>query len=416
MTDSTTPPEAAAPVDTAREALASRIGLETAARWGSHSASAAQMIAAGIIRALAEVAAPSQGDDEPVQKQLYPGVMLWAAPSVWSRMTLSRGQNDELVYRLAALVPEAKQEGADPRQLRREIRKLLSRHAFEIDGLDGESTLLASDLRSAIVALDVAPPAPPHEGGDSHSFGPSERTEKGGHIARPDPVPSPDQATPKPLFLTDWERADYERRKKGLPELGPLGSATPSQGDVEALTVDAEKRANVLLARADSVAGSIGEQPLPDQVRGALRYGITVAIVDVATAARAESRAEIERLTSALAARGQEKATIYANLEECRQQRKVAEASARKAGEEMRERLLSDTTVERAARAMCIEHGVVFPDDEGPGFVHSVPDRGDGIPGIIRDHHGPMWKMFVADAKAALAAALPMPGDGKAGR
>lgn len=32
---------------------------------------------------------------------------------------------------------------------------------------------------------------------------------------------------PQPLFLTVWEREDYERRKRGEPELGPFGAGVP---------------------------------------------------------------------------------------------------------------------------------------------------------------------------------------------
>lgn len=50
----------------------------------------------------------------------------------------------------------------------------------------------------------------------------------------------------KPLFWTEWEREDYERRKRGEPELGPLGGRRkhicPICGDpnIFALWVDPE--------------------------------------------------------------------------------------------------------------------------------------------------------------------------------
>ena len=57
--------------------------------------------------------------------------------------------------------------------------------------------------------------------------------------------------------------------------------------------------------------------------------------------------------------------------------------------------------VERVARALAINHGV-DPDEEGPGRRH-VAER-DGIPSILMDHAGPLWEMWMSDARAAMAA------------
>lgn len=62
--------------------------------------------------------------------------------------------------------------------------------------------------------------------------------------------------------------------------------------------------------------------------------------------------------------------------------------------------------IEAAARAIAVQHGV-DPDQEGPAVVHAVEDRGDGIPALISDHRGPLWRMWVDDAKAAIEAAFP---------
>lgn len=59
------------------------------------------------------------------------------------------------------------------------------------------------------------------------------------------------------------------------------------------------------------------------------------------------------------------------------------------------------TMVERMARAIAANHGV-DPDMLGPGQRH-VADI-DGIPTIVSDHRGPLWKMWVSDAIAALRA------------
>lgn len=37
----------------------------------------------------------------------------------------------------------------------------------------------------------------------------------------------------EPLFSTEWEREDHIRRKRGLPELGPLGFATAKERKVK---------------------------------------------------------------------------------------------------------------------------------------------------------------------------------------
>lgn len=60
--------------------------------------------------------------------------------------------------------------------------------------------------------------------------------------------------------------------------------------------------------------------------------------------------------------------------------------------------------IERAARAIAVAHGT-DPDQEGPGQRHAVPME-DGTTAIITDHFGPLWKMWVPDARAAILAAL----------
>ena len=62
---------------------------------------------------------------------------------------------------------------------------------------------------------------------------------------------------------------------------------------------------------------------------------------------------------------------------------------------------MTDSLVERVARALAINHGV-DPDEEGPGRRH-VAER-DGIPSILMDHAGPLWEMWVSDARVSIAA------------
>lgn len=56
-----------------------------------------------------------------------------------------------------------------------------------------------------------------------------------------------------------------------------------------------------------------------------------------------------------------------------------------------------------AARAICINHGV-DPDIEGPGQRHAV--EVDGVTTIVTDHIGPLWRMWLDDAKVAIRAYL----------
>lgn len=57
--------------------------------------------------------------------------------------------------------------------------------------------------------------------------------------------------------------------------------------------------------------------------------------------------------------------------------------------------------VERVARAIAVNHGV-DPDQEGPGTRHAVEEG--GVTRILTAHMGPLWKMWIPDARAAIEA------------
>lgn len=65
---------------------------------------------------------------------------------------------------------------------------------------------------------------------------------------------------------------------------------------------------------------------------------------------------------------------------------------------------IPEALVERAARKIAIHQGV-DPDQLGPGERH-VADV-DGIPTIISDHRGPLWRMWIPQAQIALAEVWP---------
>lgn len=64
--------------------------------------------------------------------------------------------------------------------------------------------------------------------------------------------------------------------------------------------------------------------------------------------------------------------------------------------------------VERVARAIAARHGT-DPDQEGPGQRHVIDV--DGVPTIITDHIGPLWKMWIPDARAAIKAMREPPAE-----
>lgn len=67
--------------------------------------------------------------------------------------------------------------------------------------------------------------------------------------------------------------------------------------------------------------------------------------------------------------------------------------------------------IERAARAICREHGVDPDHVNADPRSHAIP-RQDGVMSIVSDHRGPIWTMWTDDARAALLAALdPEDGD-----
>ena len=57
--------------------------------------------------------------------------------------------------------------------------------------------------------------------------------------------------------------------------------------------------------------------------------------------------------------------------------------------------------IERVARVLAINHGT-NPDEEGPGLRHVV--ERDRVATILMDHTGPLWKMWIPDARTAIAA------------
>lgn len=60
------------------------------------------------------------------------------------------------------------------------------------------------------------------------------------------------------------------------------------------------------------------------------------------------------------------------------------------------------TMVEMVARALAIYHGITDPDVPQPTGVHVLTDA-NGLPSIYRQH-GPLWKVWEGDARAAIAA------------
>lgn len=71
--------------------------------------------------------------------------------------------------------------------------------------------------------------------------------------------------------------------------------------------------------------------------------------------------------------------------------------------EQIQEHEPSDGMLEAAARAIATEHET-DPDAQGPGQRHVIENN--GVTTILTDWHGPLWKMWVADGKAALSAAF----------
>lgn len=61
----------------------------------------------------------------------------------------------------------------------------------------------------------------------------------------------------------------------------------------------------------------------------------------------------------------------------------------------------TDALVEKVARAICVAHGV-DPDSHGPERRHVVEK--DGLPTIMTDHLGPLWRLWSLEALAALTA------------
>lgn len=56
---------------------------------------------------------------------------------------------------------------------------------------------------------------------------------------------------------------------------------------------------------------------------------------------------------------------------------------------------------ERVARALAMERGI-DPDALGPGRRHVI--KADGIDKIVSDHRGPLWMMYISDARVAIRA------------
>ena len=64
----------------------------------------------------------------------------------------------------------------------------------------------------------------------------------------------------------------------------------------------------------------------------------------------------------------------------------------------------AEDAVERVARAICINHGA-DPDGRSPQrrFIEEI----DGVPTMLTDHMGQLWKMYVSDARVAIEAMAP---------